>query len=208
MTDIRIDVRGEAFTTIDPERAVVHAGVTADGPEPGPVMEQVTRTLATIRTGLEALQVAGSVAQFAIDQIRITAHRPWNDQGVQLPLVHTASVAITAKFSDFDAAGAWSASDGLTVHSITWVLTEQTRAAVERQTRQQAVRNAARNAQDYADALELGTVRVVSVRDPGTVPEPQMPRMMAAMDAGVPDISLVPEPLRITAEVHAGFTVA
>jgi hypothetical protein len=207
MTDILIDVAGTAHTTADPERGIAHASVTADGPEPQQVKEHVSRVLVRIRAGLEELQKAAAVQRFAIDQVRISSHRPWNESGEQLPLVHTASVGITAHFADFTALGRWVTSDGLTVHYIQWTLTDQTRVALERQTRQAAVRDAAVRAQDYADALDLGPVQVRSIRDPQAEPAPRMMMAKADMQTASADIDLAPAPIEIGAVIHAGFVV-
>ena len=83
--------------------------------------------------------------------------RPFQPDGEQLAPVHTASVSITATFTDFDDLAAWvrwcAQVDGLGIAYIDWALTAGTRRKVERKARQQAVREASRRAQDYADAL-------------------------------------------------------
>lgn len=209
MTDILIDVEGSAHTTIAPELGVAHAAITADGPDPQPVKDHVSLVVVRIRAGLEELLTTGAIERFAIDQVRISAHRPWNDKGEQRPIVHTASVGVTAHFTDFAALGRWVLTDGLQVHYIDWRLTDATQAAVERRTRQAAVRDAAVRAQDYADALELGLVQVATIRDPQVAPEPRVMMARAAMaDGGSPDLDLMPEPIEIDAAIHAGFVVA
>ena len=207
MTDILIliDVAGTAHTTVEPELGIAHASITADGPEPQPVKEHVAGVLVGIRAGLEELKQAGAIERFAIQQVRTSAHRPWSETGEQLPLVHTASVDITAHFIDFAALGRWVTSDGLAVQFINWALTDETRAAVERRTRQAAVRDAAVRAQDYADALDLGPVTVRTIRDPQANPAPRM--MMAKADIAAA-IQFNPEPIEISAQVNAGFAVA
>lgn len=206
MTDILIDVAGTAHTTCDPELGIAHASITADGP-PQPVKDHVSFVLVRIRAGLQELQRVGAVQRFAIDQVRISAQRPWNDRGEQLPLVHTATVGVTAHFQDFSALGRWVTTDGLTVQYIDWTLTDETRAALERRTRQAAVRDAATRAQDYADALDLGPVQVRTIRDPESEPAPRL--MMARADSrgASPDIDFTPAPIEIDAQIHAGFAV-
>lgn len=207
MTDILIDVAGTAHTTVEPELGIAHASITADGPEPQPVKDHVTGVLVGIRAGLEELKQAGAIVRFAVDQVRISAHRPWSETGEQLPFVHTASVDITAHFTDFAALGRWVTSDGLTVQYIDWTLTDETRSAVERRTRQAAVRDAAVRAQDYADALDLGPVTVRTIRDPQAEPAPRM--MMAKADlVSAAAVELSPEPIEIHAQILAGFAVA
>lgn len=202
MTDIAIDVRGQARISAPPELGVVFAAVTVDGPEPRPVIDVVTQTVARIRSGMEGLS---GVEDFTIDQVRVSAHRPWNDAGVQLPLVHTATVNLTATFADFSVLGEWVTTEGLTVHYVDWRLRPETQSRLERETRQAALSDAVRRAQDYADTLELGPVLVRSVRDPGSEPQPRM--MMAAAAAAPTALEFSPEDIEITAEVLAGFTV-
>jgi uncharacterized protein YggE len=82
---------------------------------------------------------------------------------------------------------------------------------VERKTRQKAVRDAKRRAQDYADALDLGTVRVRRISDPDLSERPMekmiLARSMAVSADGAPAFELRPEEITIAAEVEATFTV-
>ena len=206
--EISLDVRGTAHRTVTPERAVVSAAVRADGPQADDVKATVATVLAQVRDGLDALAAAGAVARYSVAQVWVTQHRPWNDQGEQLPLVHTATAAVTAEFADWTALGRWVLTEGLLVHGVQWELTETTRREVERRVRQEALRDAVTRAQDYADTLQLGEVRIRAVRDPGVAAEPMPRRLMAAMaDSGGPELDLTPEPLAVTAEVHATFGV-
>ena len=41
----------------------------------------------------------GPIVRYAIDQVRLGSHRPWNADGQQLPLVHTAAVSIELRSS-------------------------------------------------------------------------------------------------------------
>jgi uncharacterized protein YggE len=124
-------------------------------------------------------------------------------------------VSITALFTDFDALTKWvafsSGVEGLSIGYINWALTDAKRLAVERRTRQKAVRDAKRRAQDYADALDLGAVRVRSISDPGLGQGTQhkvfLARSMAAPDAEPAMLELRPEEITISAEVEATFTV-
>ena len=204
MTDILIDVTGKASVTVGPELAVVHAAITADGPQSAPVAAQVAETLAQIRADLDSLQTSGVIESFTVDQVRLSAQRPWNQDGEQLPLVHSATVALTVTFRDFRSLGEWVTTEGLTVHYIDWRLTDDTRARLERETRQAALSDAVNRAQDYADTLELGPVVVRSVREPGAEPQP---RMMMAQAGAAAAFEFTPEDIEVSAEVNATFTV-
>lgn len=191
-----IDVRGTAIRRVPPEFGRVFGAVTADGPEPEPVKQWVATAAARVQQ-----ECPGRIT---VDQVRVSQHRPWNEQGDQLPLVYTATVSVTADFDDVDALGSWVLTDGLTVHSVDWRLTDETLSQVEREVRQAALLEAVARAQDYADTIGLGAVGVRSVRDPGVAEEPRL-QAMAMRDAGSPQVDFSPQPIEVTAEVHATF---
>jgi len=213
MTDVAITVRGTHSVTLPPQQATVYATVSADGPAAEPVLQLVVATLADVNASLQSRHdpAGGPVTRYAVEQIHKGAHRPYNQDGRQLPLVHTASATVTATFTDFADLAAWieqvAGLDGVGINHIEWALTGDRRQAVEREARQEAVRDARRRAQDYADALELGPVVVRTVSDPG-LSGPEQPKiMMARAMAGAPEIALRPEDVEIAAQVEATFAV-
>ena len=217
MAPVEITVRGSHTATLPPEQATVFANLGAEGPAPQPVFDAVATAAADVTASLQSLHhpKKGPVTKFVIDQVRRGSHRPFNRDGEQLPLVHTAVVSITATFTDFDDLSAWvswsAGVPGLAVGYIDWALTDAKRLRVERTTRQKAVRDARRRAQDYADALDLGPVTVRTISDPGMGGPPQRKVMMASAVAdsmgGAPDVSLRPDDVQIEAHVEATFTV-
>lgn len=100
----------------------------------------------------------------------------------------------------------------MSISYVEWALTETKRLKVERATRQKAVRDAQRRAQDYADALDLGKVVVRGISDPGVGRPAPMARAMLAAESmpagGAVEFALRPEDVEISAEVEAVFTVA
>lgn len=217
MGSVQINVRGSHTVTATPERATVRAAVSQDGPDPESVFAAVSATLARVRAGIEALYDPdhGPVTRYAVDQVRVGSHRPWNADGERLPLVHNAAVAVAATFRDFDALSSWVAANanesGVQIGSVDWTLTRRTRAKLERRARRRALRDAQRRAQDYADALDLGAVRVVTVSDPGVGAPIGRKMVFAAAMSDVPDeqrVSLRPEDVEIEAAVEATFAVA
>lgn len=197
----------------------MHAALTLEGPQPEPVFQAVAAALAEIVSSIDALHhpKKGPVTWYAIDQVRMGSRRPWHKDGKQLPLVHSAAVSVAVRFRDFDELArwvSWSAGvDGLSISYVEWALTEAKRLKTERATRQKAVRDAQRRAQDYADALDLGTVVVRGISDLGAGrPAPMARAVLAAQsmaaDGGAPEFALRPEDVEIAAEVEAVFTVA
>jgi uncharacterized protein YggE len=217
MPPVEITVRGSHTTSLPPEQATVHATVSAEGPEPQPVFDAVATAVADVRDSLEArLHVKqGPVTKFVIEQIHRGSHRPFQPDGTQLPPVHTATVSITATIADFEDLATWVGWSvgvpGLAVGYLDWALTDDRRLRVERKTRQKAVRDARRRAQDYADALDLGPVAVRTISDPGMAGPVQRKVLMAsavsAPMGGAPEVSLRPDDVQIEAQVEATFVV-
>jgi uncharacterized protein YggE len=221
MSEILIKVRGSHTVEVPPERGVVSAEIRFDGPAPEPVMEQLRRGLHGVRTELERLEQEGAIKRLVIQRARTSAERPWHKDGKQLPLVHRATVGLWAEFVDFKALATWvgraAGNEGLRVDHVSWQLTKETRLKVERDVRQEAVRQAKVRAQDYADALDLGPVAVRSINDVGVsrevtyaagALEMQMaPAAARKSDSGAPDLAFDPDDISVYAEVEAAFTV-
>lgn len=200
MTPVRITVRGAHSVRVRPE----------------PVFQAVAAALAEVRDSLESRHhPGGPVTRYAVDQVRTGSHRPFHPDGEQLPPVYTASVSITATFTDFADLAAWvrwgAQIDGLGIAHVDWALTAASRRKVERKTRRQAIRDARRRAQDYADALDLGPVEVSSISDPGMGGPVQRKVLMAAASAapaaGPGEFALRPDDVEVAADVEAVFTV-
>ena len=217
MTEIEVKVRGSHRVTLPPERGTVHATVSLEGAEPEPVFHAVENTLSHARHSIEVLYDTelGPITWFSIDQIVTSTRRPWTKKGEQLPLVHTATARMTAKFREFGQLGkwvSWSAGvEGLTIDYIDWDLTEARKADVEREARQAAVRNARDRAQDYSDALDLGPVTIRGISDSNLGDQGGNYRMTMDAIAGSSsdgEALLVPEHVEINASVLATFVVS
>lgn len=219
MTDVTITVRGEHEARVAPEEAVAHLTVRAEGPERGPVVEQIAALAAPLREDLAARKDAGALVDWSSQRVSVWANRPWNNEGKQLALVHYASVEITATFSDFAVMSWWltdvAERDGVQVDTVTWRLTPATSKAAESEVAAQAVGVAVDRATAYAAALGLANLTPLEIADVGLLsrssdspaPAPKMMRAMAmSMDAGsAPAVELQPEDIVVTAAVEARF---
>ena len=215
MTPVRIAVRGFHSVRVPPEQATVHAMLSGEWRSAEPVFQAWAAALAEVRGSLESRHhPGGPVTRYAVDQVRTGSHRPFHPDGEQLPPVYTASVSITATFTDFDDLAAWvrwgAQIGGLGIAHVDWALTAASRRKVERKTRRRAVRDARRRAQDYADALDLGPVDVSSISDPGIGGPGQRTVLMAAASAapaaGPAEFALRPDEVEVAADVEAVFT--
>jgi len=218
-----ITVRGTFSAFQAPERGTVHAMISYEGPQMQPVYEQVARDLDAVQASLDFLKSADSepVTWWSTQQLRTTSRRPWNQDGVQLPLVHAASVNVEAKFQDFTELSRWvgthiSETPGFRVARVEWALTVQRRDELRQQVRARAVLDAAVRAQQYADALGLGKIRPVAIADAGMLEAHLRPetggggshaRALAATTAGAPEMELMPEDIEVAAAVDARFVV-
>ena len=168
-----ITVRGSFSAFRPPERATAHVSLALEASTSEVAYAEAAQSASVISSSLTELHNpdGGPVTWWSSDQIRTWAHRPWNNEGKQLPLVHRASVTFAAKFSDFDRLSAWiartAAIKGATVKRIEWALTAAHRDQLTREVRASAVRDARDKAQSYADALSLGPAQVVALADAG-----------------------------------------
>ena len=215
-----ITVRGSFSAFQPPERATARATLGFEGPKMQPVYERVVRDLEAVKVTVAELHdpKRGPVTWWSTKHVATWSHRPWNQEGKQLPLVHHASVGIEVKFRDFGALTRWVGrhaehTAGFTLDGVEWALTEARKKELARDARARAVQDAATRAQEYADALGLGAVRPVALADAGMLGEGLHPQAQAAMafargaaakDSGG-ELALSPDDIEVTAVVDARF---
>jgi len=215
-----ITVRGSFSAFQAPERATVHATIAFEGPAMEPVYDRVAHDLEAVKASVTPLRTGdhGPVTWWSAEQLRTWSKRPWNQDGIQLPLVHHARVGIEVKFRDFSALSRWvgqqvAGTDGFRVDRVEWALTSKRRTELQRQVRTRAVEDAVLRAQQYADALGLSRIRPIAIADAGMLGdglhpergrEVAMMRAVGASGAG-PDVELVPEDIEVSAAVDARF---
>ena len=219
----QITVRGSSTARHRPELATVQVRVGLEGAAPDEVHADATRSQAALTETLEPLHDPqdGPVTWWASDQVRTWAERPWRADGPPLPLVHHAQVDLQATFADFAVLSRWITGamtvPGVSVDRIAWALTEDRRRALVDEVRTAAVRDARERAQAYADALDLGPVRVRALADAGMLglaPQAGQSGTEMAMYArgadlgGGGDLAFTPQDVAVTTEVDAVFVVA
>ncbi|OBG85504.1 hypothetical protein A5733_21060 [Mycobacterium sp. NS-7484] len=216
-----IIVRGSFSAFQPPERATAHVTLGYEGPAIEPVYERLVRDLDAVKTSIAPLHdpAAGPVTWWSTGQVRTWANRPWNNEGKQLPLVHHASVGLEVKFSDFTALSRWvgghvTETGGFSLSRIGWALTAEHRAELVADVHTRAVQDAVTRAQRYADALDLGPVRPVTIADAGMLGRsplsssgPPMLRAAAAPGGmgGAPELDFTPADIEVAVSVDAKF---
>lgn len=222
MSDVVIRVRGEHERQVPAERGTALVVVEAQGPEAAPVRAEVERGTAALVADVRGLHDpdAGPVRRYVVDQARSWVEQP-SFEGRPQPPVHHASVSVSVEFDDVARLGAWLTGVGRfaggQVRGITWDLARDHRRGVERAARQDALRQAVERAQDYADALDLGTVAPRSVADTGMLGTRAVAMSARAVSApggwgaesadGGLGTLLAPDDITVRAEVEAEFVV-
>lgn len=215
MAEVRFTVRGAHRAFHPAERGTVHARVGLEGPDSQSVYNGVARSAESAVSSITELHHPedGPITWWSSGSLRTWSNRPWNSDGLQLPLVHHAQVDFHAKFRDFGAISGWLARamkiQGFAVDHIEWTLTEARAEQLTADSRVEAVRAAVEKAQAYADALGLGQVRCSELADAGMLGSgPTMASdqaMFARMAGGGPEVSFAPEDIEIRTEVDAVF---
>ena len=220
MSETVITVQG-TFDSFHPaERATVTVVVGFEGPERSAVVTRTTQGTSALVAGIAARHdpAHGPVTWHATDRIQVWANRPFNDKGVQLPLVHHARTTTRAKFRDFDDLAQWveraAVHAGVRIEGIEWALTEQTKQGAIAAARTRAVEEARRKAETYAGALGLGDLRCVAVADPGMLGDntnstsgggQAMFSRAGKADNGGGGLAFTPEDIAVSATVDARF---
>lgn len=220
MTDVEITVRGAHRAEAAPERAEVRVRIVRDGPDADDVLGEAARLAERVRDGVTELHdvEAGPVVAWSSDRLRTWSSRPWNQDGVQLPLVHHAQIGFEVEFTDFTALGRWlsdtASLDGAHVDGVEWALADEHRDELLSEVRSGAVADARTKAEVYARALGLSRVTPLAVADAGMLGDGGRPPAMhegapiaaaRAMSAAPPDVELEPRPIVVVAEVDARF---
>jgi uncharacterized protein YggE len=217
---LEVTVRGEADRRYPAERAVVSLGLTVEGADKQRTFDEAVALQEPIAAQLRELVERQAVTTWSSDQVRIYAHRPWLDGDRRSDPVHTASVAVTADFTDFERLSGfvdyWSGRDGVEINGIAWDVLDRNRRGYESDIRKAAVENAVNKAQAYADAVRRGRVVAVRIADPGMlnrsddqVSRPLAREMKVAAftdGGGGAALQLTPADITIRVEVDAQFT--
>jgi uncharacterized protein YggE len=219
MATVEITVSETAEELHRPERAVLAALVSFDGPDKSVVREQTVAVAGRLAGSIEQLldEHRGPVTQYARHGLVTLADRPWHSKGEQLPPVHRATDRFSIEFTDLTALADWvdrfASVEGVAIVEVRWQLTRRLEDEVVARVRTVAVQAARAKAQAYADTLGLGPVRPLAIADLGMLPDgsPNRPipvreaagRWEAAQFEGP---AIVPEDVRIIAGVDARFS--
>ena len=215
-----ITVRGTFTAFQAPERGTVHATIAFEGPAMEPVYDRVARDLEAVKASVTPLKTGdhGPVTWWSAQQLRTWSTRPWNKDGMQLPLVHHASVDIEVKFRDFAALSRWVGQHVANTDGFRVVSTSSGRSprSGARSCRGRPAPGRSKTPSCARSSMPTRSGSARSVRSPSPTPEcwarlrPEggASRRLCGWrrhDGGAPEIELLPEDIEVSATVDARF---
>lgn len=222
MTDTTITVQGRFSAYYPAERATIRLSSHLEGDDREVVFGATAASAERIRTLIARHhdREAGPITSFSSDSVQVWTEKPWNN-GDQLPAVFHSLVHFSVTFNDFVELATFveqvAAIDGATAGSLTWALTDSSRASRIAEVRSRAVKDAVAKAAVYAQSIGLGTVRAVAIADEGMLRDTgtgsatdhsvvRAKRMTGASDESAgPSLELTPEDIQLEAVVDARF---
>lgn len=218
MSEVTVTVRGEHEARVSPERATISVSVRTEGPERAAVVDTVMRLAEPVRASITERSDAGTVVDWTSKRLSVRADRPWNAEGKRLAPIYSASIDLSATFTEAADLSVWvsdvSAWDGVELGWVDWHLTAETRTRVESEVAAAAVGVAVARATAYANALGLHEVTPKEIADVGLIssgqPNPAPAMMMKARGAAfagdsAPAMDYEPEEIVVSATVEARF---
>ena len=215
-----ITVAGEAEIERAAELGTVHLSVSTEGPDRQGVVDEAGRIHAAIIAGIVALQDAEAavITRWTSDGVTVSSARPWNQDGHQLPFVHTATAPISVTFADAGRLSDWLGSvatnDGSGRERRRVVAHGCHDGRGHRRRARAGGEGRVRAAATYAAALALTGLTPVAVADPGLLDRGApghgaVPMASVAPHEGsAPAMGFAPQPITIAATVHVRFETA
>lgn len=185
-----LTINADGKSTGRPDMAIISLGVMTEGPTAGAALS----ANATRMTALTAALRRGGVAERDIQTSNVSVNPQQEYREGQPPRItgYQANNQVTAKVRNLDSLGrvidASVAAGGNTVNGVSF--THQDPDAQMDAARRDAISEARRRANLYAQALSMRVVRVIAVSEGGgwspPVPMPMMERAMSAQAAPTP----------------------
>ncbi|MFC8731450.1 SIMPL domain-containing protein [Luteimicrobium sp. NPDC057192] len=219
-----IAVEGRAVRFQRAERGTLTVGVSFSGEAREPVLEHARRTHGRLVDEAKAHTDAGTATWWGADGVAAWAFHEWVKPEPHLDsqkvLRFRASSRIRVKFRDFSVLSTWASAvaerTGVSLDGVEWALTDTTRVTLTKEVRRSAALDARARASEYASALGLGEVRLVTLYEAGLRPDVGSrpgPTTVAARGAAASStkgsgFELRPDDIEVTAAVSADYDAA
>ena len=210
---VLIAVHGSASRFLPAERGTARLSLEREGDDRAAVVRDVAALHARFAGEAEALVASGVATRWGSRQVWVRSEPRYEGRDDQRHVVQIATAEVLARFRDFDALSAWvlaaGAETGVTVERIEWAVTDEHRAAVERELRVLAVQDAIARAEAYASAIGGTGVTLQTLWEAGLRPSAGGGTHPFATSARLEkaDVELRPDDLEIAASVTADFAV-
>lgn len=169
MAPLKISLSGHSAMTRQPERSILRFRVTATGPNRENVTKEVTETSNEVNRLFKELSpkaesgetIANApVTAFSSTSLQTQSYTPYKEK----EKCHSATISLTANFQDFvrlnEVVGKLVTYSNVEIQSLEWRLTEATQNALGSESRKEAMRDAVRKANDYAEVVGRQVVAV------------------------------------------------
>lgn len=181
MAPLSITVTGLSTISHNPERGIVHVAVKSDGPNKDTVSKEVITTSNQLHQFFKELElppetegdeaaVDAPVTNFSSTHLQTWSRVPTDDKNQPLDRVYYASSSFQVVFRDFarmsQVVGKLVAFPKVEIESVDWRLTEETRKSLGSASRKEAMLDAIRKANDYAEVIGREVV-AVEITDEG-----------------------------------------
>jgi uncharacterized protein YggE len=178
MAPVAIIVTGSSTITRKAERATLVIDVTDSGPNQKDATEHVTNTAKQLQTGFKQLAPTDGIGALATPSR--TAITRWSMSNLttgqwnlwiagQNKPEFRASTTFEVRFADFDKLSAACADLSrmpyVSIRSLSWSLSDNTRAALGSESRRQAVADAVMKAKDFGKAVGKEKITPVEITD-------------------------------------------
>ncbi|WP_125099624.1 SIMPL domain-containing protein [Leucobacter chromiireducens] len=204
----QISVSGHAERRLPADRVELALSTSHVGPERKAVVAAAAAEHARLVARAQELVASGVAESYRADALS-TYTNSWRDEhGAQI-VEHRASVSVSIELVALEQVGALTTelAEGGVDPRLSWKLGDESRTAVLRELRAEAVANARETAGDYAAALGVSELALVQLRDTqlggGTFPVGS-PRFAMAADAAPTEVNV--QDIAVSVDVEAHFT--
>ncbi|MGA4507976.1 SIMPL domain-containing protein [Propionibacteriaceae bacterium G1746] len=218
---MEISVRSRAIGRRQPDIAALYLRASHESPNREDAALRVHELMSSATQQLNTLKDTRPevVDKLVISPVGVRTWRPWN-KGKQMPPLYEASATIEVRLTDVEVvselASGWSTIEGLNFGAPHWLLTDDSKAALEEEVTAEAVRLARRRAELMATASGFSSVVPIQVADSGLLSEGARPEAMFAMaapaaargsagGAPMPEFEIKPEEITLDVSIEARF---
>ena len=226
MAPVTIVVEGSSILYRRAERAVMSISVSSEGKNQEKVSSEVTQTSNSLQAMLRDLAprtengepaARAAVTHWTMRSLSTGSYVPYTDKGNKSERKFTASTSFEVKFRDFAKLGTvattLSSMPHVSIRSIDWRLTDKTKDGLGSQARKDAIGDAMKKAQDYAEAIGGGKLAPFEVTEGAALnaasayqPQQRLMAVRASGGAYGDELNFEPEDVSVVSNITVKFS--